>query len=309
LKTKAVTSSFITGLSDLCLQTYEKSAASSQDDTSYRPHLSGKTQDLALIDQRPQLLDFELGRTFTLAAVGLLYSGPINHLWFAALEKLVRTQHQARAVMLKLAFDQVLFVPVAISGYMVARGLLERKSTQQIHTQLREKVPVAATAAWQFWPFANMIAFSMVPVMYRVLYGNVCAIFWNAKLSMISTQASTSDTALPSTEMQLGMSMDIPDILCRVELCTSRFDEMLPTCRSPSKDDGIRSEEFPATKVHPCVQWNYEEVLPTSGFDESWAMGSGSSRQGSKENGIDEVPVHWLQEPARGASQFHTIRC
>merc|ERR1719353_1224443 len=128
---------------------------------------------------------------------------------------------------------------------MTVRGLFERKSEQQILTQLKEKVPVAATAAWQFWPFANMIAFGLVPVMYRVLYGNVCAIFWNAKLSHISTQTSVGAT-VPSVRKELEASSSI---------CSSRFDEILPTC----------------------------------GFDEAWVLGSAAGSPDMHRTGFDEV--------------------
>lgn len=143
-------------------------------------------------------LDLELSRTLTLAAVGLLYSGPINHMWFATLEKLVRLRHQAGSVVLKLLLDQAMFVPAAISGYLTVRGVFEHKSGVEILAQLDEKVATATKAAWQFWPLVNLVSFSVVPVMYRVLFGNVCAVFWNAKLSSISSQGS--GTAARSAE-------------------------------------------------------------------------------------------------------------
>jgi hypothetical protein len=125
----------------------------------------------------------------TLAAVGLCYSGPIGHAWFATLERLVRIRHQVGSVAVKLCCDQSM-VPVIISGYFVTRGTFEGKSLAEIYSQLQSRLATATIAAWQFWPAVNLISFSVVPVMYRVLFGNISALFWNARLSSISSQKS-----------------------------------------------------------------------------------------------------------------------
>lgn len=199
LKTKALTSSFITGLADVGLQLYEQNSNRQLGERETKP-CTPRGEDKESTRKR-SLPHLEWSRTLTLAAVGLVYSGPINHLWFATLEKLVRTQHQVRSVALKLVADQLFFVPVAISGYLTVRGVLEWKSEPQIRRQLQEKVALATKAAWQFWPFVNFVAFSMVPVMYRVLFGNLCAVWWNAKLSFISSQSvatTLEKVALPT---------------------------------------------------------------------------------------------------------------
>lgn len=200
LKTKALTSSFITGLSDVCLQLYENNSnerPSSKRQFSMAPDTATTSSSSRVCLRHGTYLqapDLKWSRTLTLAAVGLIYSGPVNHLWFASLEKFVRIRHSGGAVATKLMLDQALFVPAVIAGYMSVRGLFERKSQLEIRTQLQEKVPVAAAAAWQFWPVANFISFSMVPVVYRVLFANACGVFWNARLSLISSRSSAEDT-------------------------------------------------------------------------------------------------------------------
>lgn len=205
VKVKALTSSFITGVSDVGLQFYQHN---SNDEVSMQRENRGVedgTMRLSAAGMSMDIPSLQWSRTTTLAAVGLLYSGPVNHMWFAVLEKLVKTQHHARTVMLKLFLDQIFFAPVVISGYLTVRGILERKTEHEISAQLQEKVTVATRAAWQFWPFVNLIAFSVVPVMYRVLFGNFCAIFWNAKLSLISSQTSHA-TEAKSTSAGNSMS-------------------------------------------------------------------------------------------------------
>lgn len=223
-KTKALTSSCITGLADIGLQLYEKNSKTqvSVVEAHQRPDAASKLvhQDrssrgsLAVVsdvstDAISNLFEVEWSRTLTLATVGLIYSGPINHFWFATLEKLVRTQQQVASVVMKLVIDQVMFVPVAISGYMATRSILEGKSETQICTQLNEKLMPATKAAWHFWPVVNLISFSIVPVVYRVLFGNACAIFWNARLSSISSQPTGhrgQEAAVPIEKVKATLS-------------------------------------------------------------------------------------------------------
>jgi protein Mpv17 len=221
LKTKALTSSFITGLSDVGLQLYEQNSKNALRERQHEEHAPDNVSDTRLFSGASifgELSDFKLSRTLTLAAVGLLYSGPVNHLWFSALEKLVRIPQQGTSVVLKLLVDQVMFAPVAIAGYMTVRGIFEGKSKVEIRNQLQEKVAVATKAAWQFWPVVNLISLSLVPVMYRVLMGNVCGIFWNAKLSFISSQTSET-TVYTSEQVATAIEQQTPPLQCQIRNC------------------------------------------------------------------------------------------
>jgi len=212
LKTKALTSSFITGLSDVGLQFYEQHSTHALTERRHEEHAPDNDCDIPLFSGASvfeETTDFKWSRTLTLAAVGLLYSGPLNHLWFGTLEKLVRIPHQGASVAFKLLVDQVMFAPVAIAGYMIVRGTFEGKSKGEIRSQLQEKLAVATKAAWQFWPVVNLISLSLVPVMYRVLIGNVCGIFWNAKLSLISSQTSGATVCI-SEEVVTAIDQQAP---------------------------------------------------------------------------------------------------
>jgi len=290
LKTKVLTTACITGLSDVCLQVYEHNANKQASIVRRRASASADVVRPAagLPFDLPQL---NLARTLTLAAVGFVYSGPVNHFWFAALEKCVRLRHNIGSVVVKLLCDQIMFVPVAISGYMVVRGVFEQKSQLQICTQLEEKLPIAAREAWHFWPLVNLVSFSLVPVIYRVLFGNVCALFWNAKLSLISMQGEV-DIEVPASsrlgERTRGYSFD-------EGLPTSGFDEAWALGEGSSFHDIYKTgekEAFPTsgfdeawsleasrsahtTEESDCIfRTDFDEVLPTCGFDETWAVSS-----------------------------------
>jgi len=299
-KTKALTTACITGLSDVLLQLYEHN--SSKKTSLARRHDACADVRPASWLNRIDLPQLNPIRVLTLSAVGLVYSGPLNHFWFAALEKCVRIRHQVGAAVIKLAFDQMMFVPVAISGYMITRGIFEQKSLPQIHTQLEEKLWLAATQAWQFWPVVNMISFSIIPVIYRVLFGNLCAVFWNAKLSAISfpqdlqdctqgpsiARGDSFDETLPSCGFDeawaLGSASNLQEIYNTGEeetFPTSGFDETWALGQTP-----------PSPQRHSsCIfRTGFDESLPTCGFDEAWALDSADSPRNNGGNGNQMVP-------------------
>ena len=200
LRTKAATSASICAVSDLGLQLYEngqQKAIVTRLQATYGENAPVNLQRGCAVNVGYQIpegsaakaqIALDLKRTSILATVGLLYSGPINHAWYAVLEKLVRVRGAAAAAVTKTTIDQLVFTPFAIGGYFCVRGLLEGNSIDpEIITKLKRKLVDATLAAYQFWPFAQLVAFSLVPVDLRVLFGSVCAVFWNARLSMINS--------------------------------------------------------------------------------------------------------------------------
>ena len=83
--------------------------------------------------------------------------------------------------------DAFIFSPVAVAGYFILRTILEGGGSNDIVAKLRDSYLNALLASFQFWPCANIINFSLVPVEYRVLYNNMLSLFWNGYLSHINS--------------------------------------------------------------------------------------------------------------------------
>lgn len=125
-------------------------------------------------------------RTSHLAITGFVYSGPIAHAWYGVLERLVTTPHRYLGVAIRMSLDAFLFSPVAVAGYFVMRGALEGRDLPGIAAKLNSKWQQATVASWHFWPVANVVNFSVVPVAFRVLFNNCLSLFWNAYLSRVN---------------------------------------------------------------------------------------------------------------------------
>lgn len=196
LKTKCVTSAILTGGSDLGVQAYERHQQQLTIEAVRTKH--GPDTPVNLQNGCPTHVGYvqkdaqegastsaqDWWRTGTLSSVGLLYSGPVNHFWFLLLERMV-TFTGPRAVVAKMALDQLFFLPVCIGGYFVSRGLMEgRPLDPEILRKLKLKHTDAVVAAWGFWPLVSAASFALVPLNLRVLFGSFCGFFWSARLSV-----------------------------------------------------------------------------------------------------------------------------
>jgi hypothetical protein len=104
-----------------------------------------------------QVLEYNWSRTLQVGITGLTFSGPISHVWYGVLERLVTTRHYYIGLALRMILDALLFSPMAVAGYFSWRGVLEGKSLAELQKKLATKWQQAVVASWSFWPAANIM--------------------------------------------------------------------------------------------------------------------------------------------------------
>ena len=81
--------------------------------------------------------------------------------------------------------DQTIFSVFFISSFFLLMDLTEsgqiKDGIQNVKNHLGESVIVN----WQLWPAAQAINLSVVPIRYRVLFGNAVGLVWNCYLSYV----------------------------------------------------------------------------------------------------------------------------
>ena len=179
LLTKSTTSAVIMSIGDVLCQKLEQSIE------------YGSQQSRVAINNEnskpsPQL---DWHRTRQVAITGFTWSGPISHTWYAILEHLVTIKDKLIGLIFRMLMDAFIFSPVAVAGYFIWRTILEGGGSKDIVAKLRDSYVNALLASFRFWPCANIINFSLVPVEYRVLYNNILSLFWNGYLSHINSMA------------------------------------------------------------------------------------------------------------------------
>ena len=113
-------------------------------------------------NQQDSLLNYDWGRTAQVGITGFTFSGPMSHVWYGVLERLVTTRHYYGGLVLRMILDAFLFSPMAVAGYFSWRGILEGKSVAELQEKLATKWQQAVVASWSFWPAANIMYVTLI---------------------------------------------------------------------------------------------------------------------------------------------------
>ena len=167
-------------------------------------------------------LNWDWKRTGRFFIMGCFWVAPCTHYWYQTLNtRLVPGLNPTvRKVATRVLLDQVLFAPLFCPSFMGLLWLLEGRggsyenwfrpshdqhdssppptssssslgssgtspssSLEELGKDLWDVTPSIIQANWLVWVPANAINFSIVPLQFQVLYGNVVALCWNVFLS------------------------------------------------------------------------------------------------------------------------------
>ncbi|XP_028913676.1 mpv17-like protein [Ornithorhynchus anatinus] len=132
-------------------------------------------------------------RTRCVALVAFGFQGHLNYTWLRLLEHALPGR-RPRTVLAKVLCDQLLVPPVALSVFYTGMSILEGK--EDIFLDLKQKFWSTYKIGLMYWPFVQLINFSLVPVYLRTAYIGICVFLWAIYLCYL--QQSGEDTA-PST--------------------------------------------------------------------------------------------------------------
>lgn len=142
---------------------------------------------------------YSFERAVQIGAMGCILIGPVLHLWYGFLWRLL-PRNDALTIVKRLVVDQLLFAPVAVASSLSFLAAAQGQASD-IPRRLHEQVPGAVLNNWKLWPAAQAINFSLVPVPHQVLFANAVSVFWNGYLSwsanqeMVAQQASAAEDA------------------------------------------------------------------------------------------------------------------
>lgn len=161
--TKCVTSFFTFGMGDLICQYFEKKLSS-------RKH-------------------WDSLRTFKQASLGFCIT-PYLHLQFAIIMPYLFPNTKKINVLKSVVYDQTIGAVIFTTLFFTYLDLAAGKNFEQIIEELKVKLFPTLKANWSVWPFLMLINFSIIPVPWRVLYSNICGMFWGAYLSFVQNNKS-----------------------------------------------------------------------------------------------------------------------
>lgn len=139
---------------------------------------SGDVIAQLVLEKRHRTRDFDAVRTLRFFGVGLLLAGPTMHVWYSALDRVVKGRGVAMALR-KMCADQGLFMPVYLVVFVGVMGALRGDRPADIGSKLKRDMAPMMKVSYSVWPAVQLANFRFVPPRHRVLVINVVCLFWN----------------------------------------------------------------------------------------------------------------------------------
>ena len=93
-------------------------------------------------------------------------------------------------------FTQLTWTPVINTAFFFSTTAMATGDLRAAKRQVEDKLWPTLKVNWVVWPVLQAVNMSMVPLQYRLLYINVCSLFWSAFLSNMA--ADKTNTPSPT---------------------------------------------------------------------------------------------------------------
>ncbi len=91
-----------------------------------------------------------------------------------------------KVVLTKLGLDRLLLTPPFLAFTLIYLQFTQTLDMSQTMRNVKNQYAAALFMNWKIWTPAQVVNFTVVPVDYRVLFGNMVALWWNIYLSLVS---------------------------------------------------------------------------------------------------------------------------
>eukprot|EP00600_Ochromonadales_sp_CCMP1393_P006560 CAMPEP_0174955268 /NCGR_PEP_ID=MMETSP0004_2-20121128/889_1 /TAXON_ID=420556 /ORGANISM="Ochromonas sp., Strain CCMP1393" /LENGTH=315 /DNA_ID=CAMNT_0016203181 /DNA_START=288 /DNA_END=1232 /DNA_ORIENTATION=+ len=129
-------------------------------------------------------------RVAVFAVYGLAVTGPFFHWWYGFLERSVSRMklssilpasasvQQPAHTVVKLAMTQLLMTPPFLLFTLAYIRYFTSFSRSATVRAVKNSFAAALFTNWRVWTVAQAVNFQLVPLQYRVLFGNLVALWW-----------------------------------------------------------------------------------------------------------------------------------
>eukprot|EP01038_Epipyxis_sp_PR26KG_P014438 gene14438-19375_t len=141
--------------------------------------------------------DISLQRIAVFGFYGLGITGPFFHWWYSFLESLVTAEsgllglgpktNRNLLFLMKLSINQLVMTPPFLLFTIAYIQYFLSLNVNDTIKAIKRNFVAALITNWKIWTVAQAVNFRVVPIDYRVLFGNVVALWWNVYLSIVSS--------------------------------------------------------------------------------------------------------------------------
>lgn len=145
-----------------------------------------------IFENHPQGLN--PARTGRMMTLSVLFT-PVTRVWYSFLPKLAE-RFVSRQFLRPFAiaiFNQIFYAPVLVTSWFFLAKYMETWDVRESIDSMKGRWLQALKVGWAVWPFASLIAFSIVPDMYRILFMSCVSFGWNIYRSWLQHNPVASE--------------------------------------------------------------------------------------------------------------------
>ena len=134
------------------------------------------------IEKRKKVDGLRLGMT---TAIGGLYFAPAAHYWYGWVTALLPSS-ALPFVLAKTGLGQIFFGPLVTCVFFASACFQADRSLRQLPRKIRKDLLAVQVAGLGYWPFVDLISYSLIPVIYIPVFINLASFIWTIYLSIQS---------------------------------------------------------------------------------------------------------------------------
>lgn len=135
--------------------------------------------------ESPGLKRFDQTRALTSLAIGGVYFGPAAHYWYAWVTEFI-VGNSLKHVLAKAALGQLIFGPIFTCLFFAVACVQSGAGIRALPQKIRSDLMPAQIAGCCYWPFVDLISFSLIPVPWIPLFINGASFIWTIYLSLMT---------------------------------------------------------------------------------------------------------------------------
>lgn len=125
---------------------------------------------------------FSLARLARYSFYGVLMMGPFLYLWYALMNEYA-PDDDLKGSLMKCLFEQITLEPICVSMYIIYDGFVCRRGVRSVRNALNAQFFPLWVKNAIFWLPANFANYYIGTPDLRVIFANLCSLFWNIYFS------------------------------------------------------------------------------------------------------------------------------
>lgn len=143
----------------------------------------------------PTTRGIDVYRLLRYSSYGLLILGPFLHVWYLVMAAF-GPEDDLDGSVTKALFEQFTMEPTTIFFYISYDGLLQRRGFRATLARVRAELPSLWIKNCIFWLPANFSNYYIGTPELRVLFANLCSLFWNTYFTLKVNAVATANPSI-----------------------------------------------------------------------------------------------------------------